>query len=57
MSPLLFHQVFWLSTHAELVNRRSLLSPGGAWEGYAVLVSQLVHLVLIADFMYLYASR
>jgi len=45
--------IFWFSSYHELSDKYSG-SITGAWVGFFVLINQIVHLVLLGDFCYLY---
>lgn len=51
--PLFLWQAFWCSSYHEL-NDRLASHVGAQYPGYFVIVSQLVHLGICADFFYYY---
>lgn len=51
----LIHLLFWLSSYSEL-NDKFNESPGGAHVGHFVVLSQIVQLLLMCDYLYYYVK-
>ena len=47
--------IFWIFTYAEL-NTDSSMSLLSEYMGYWFMTSQVIHLIIMADFMYYYAK-